>query len=315
MIIIGVVLSYSSNISSHRLIVSSSFIAQMPTIKEIVTSIRTALQPLYDEREAAAIAYLYVQTKFGMQRYELALRGQEEVEAVKMAEIEQDVEKLKQGCPVQYVLGETEFYGLAFKVTPSVLIPRQETEELVQMIVEQNKGRSVKIWDVGTGSGCIAVTLAKMLPNAQVFATDISEDALAVARGNAQRNGVGVTFARHDMRDTDHLPFDGVRFDDIVSNPPYIPASDRATMHCNVTDYEPSLALFVPDDDKLWCYKAVAQIGERVLNPGGRIYVETYHDFHEEIEEIFQQHGMREIQSMKDLNGNLRFVSAISNDE
>lgn len=287
----------------------------MPTIKEIVTSIRTALQPLYDEREAAAIAYLYVQTKFGMQRYELALRGQEEVEAVKMAEIEQDVEKLKQGCPVQYVLGETEFYGLAFKVTPSVLIPRQETEELVQMIVEQNKGRSVKIWDVGTGSGCIAVTLAKMLPNAQVFATDISEDALAVARSNAQRNGVGVTFARHDMRDTDHLPFDGVRFDVIVSNPPYIPASDRAKMHRNVTDYEPSLALFVPDDDKLWCYKAVAQIGERVLNPGGRIYVETYHDFHEEIEEIFQQYGMREIQSMKDLNGNLRFVSAISNDE
>ena len=287
----------------------------MPTIKEIVTSIRTALQPLYDEREAAAIAYLYVQTKFGMQRYELALRGQEEVEAVKMAEIEQDVEKLKQGCPVQYVLDETEFYGLAFKVTPSVLIPRQETEELVQMIVEQNKGRSVKIWDVGTGSGCIAVTLAKMLPNAQVFATDISEDALAVARSNAQRNGVGVTFARHDMRDTDHLPFDGVRFDVIVSNPPYIPASDRATMHRNVTDYEPSLALFVPDDDKLWCYKAVAQIGERELNPGGRIYVETYHDFHEEIEEIFQQYGMREIQSIKDLNGNLRFVSAISNDE
>ena len=181
--------------------------------------------------------------------------------------------------------------------------------------MEQNKGRSVKIWDVGTGSGCIAVTLAKMLPNAQVFATDISEDALAVARSNAQRNGVGVTFARHDMRDTDHLPFGGVWFDVIVSNPPYIPASDRATMHRNVTDYEPSLALFVPDDDKLWCYKAVAQIGERVLNPGGRIYVETYHDFHEEIEEIFQQYGMREIQSMKDLNGNLRFVSAISNDE
>jgi release factor glutamine methyltransferase len=181
--------------------------------------------------------------------------------------------------------------------------------------VELCKGQSVKIWDVGTGSGCIAVSLAKMLPDAELFATDISEDALAVARSNAQRNGVGVTFARHDMRDTGHLPFDGVRFDVIVSNPPYIPASDRATMHRNVTDYEPSLALFVPDDDKLWCYKAVAQIGERVLNPGGRIYVETYHDFHEEIEEIFQQYGMREIQSMKDLNGNLRFVSAISNDE
>ncbi len=315
MIIIGVVLSYSSNISSHRLIVSSSFIAQMPTIKEIVTSIRTALQPLYDEREAAAIANVYLCAKLKMERYELALHGNESVDESLLVDIQRDMERLSQGCPVQYLLGETEFFGLPFEVSPAVLIPRQETEELVQRVVELCKGQSVKIWDVGTGSGCIAVSLAKMLPDAELFATDISEDALAVARSNAQRNGVGVTFARHDMRDTDHLPFDGVRFDVIVSNPPYIPASDRATMHRNVTDYEPSLALFVPDDDKLWCYKAVAQIGERVLNPGGRIYVETYHDFHEEIEEIFQQHGMREIQSMKDLNGNLRFVSAISNDE
>lgn len=287
----------------------------MPTIKEIVTSIRTALQPLYDEREAAAIANVYLCAKLKMERYELALHGNESVDESLLVDIQRDMERLSQGCPVQYLLGETEFFGLPFEVSPAVLIPRQETEELVQRVVELCKGQSVKIWDVGTGSGCIAVSLAKMLPDAELFATDISEDALAVARSNAQRNGVGVTFARHDMRDTDHLPFDGVRFDVIVSNPPYIPASDRATMHRNVTDYEPSLALFVPDDDKLWCYKAVAQIGERVLNPGGRIYVETYHDFHEEIEEIFQQHGMREIQSMKDLNGNLRFVSAISNDE
>lgn len=287
----------------------------MSSIKEITTSIRNALQPLYDEREAAAIAYLYMQHKFEMQRYELVLRGHEEVEPIKMAEIEQDVEKLAQGCPVQYVLGETEFYGLPFKVNPAVLIPRQETEELVQMIAQRYAGKHVKIWDVGTGSGCIAVTLAKMLPDAQVFATDISEEALQLARRNAELNRVEVTFARHDMADAEQLPFGEIRFDVIVSNPPYIPASDRVTMHRNVTDYEPSLALFVPDDDKLWCYKAVAHIGKCVLHPGGRIYVETYHDFHEEIEKIFQQHGMREIQSIKDLNGNLRFVSAVSNDE
>ena len=273
------------------------------------------MQPLYDEREAAAIAYLYMQHKFEMQRYELVLRGHEEVEPIKMAEIEQELEKLAQGCPVQYVLGETEFYGLPFKVNPAVLIPRQETEELVQMIAQRYAGKHVKIWDVGTGSGCIAVTLAKMLPDAQVFATDISEEALQLARRNAELNRVEVTFARHDMADAEQLPFGEIRFDVIVSNPPYIPASDRVTMHRNVTDYEPSLALFVPDDDKLWCYKAVAHIGKCVLNPGGRIYVETYHDFHEEIEKIFQQHGMRELQSIKDLNGNLRFVSAVSNDE
>lgn len=284
-------------------------------IKQLVTIITQQLQPLYDEREAAAVAYLYLQTKLGMQRYELVLHGQEGVGAQIMAEIELDVEKLKEGCPVQYVLGETEFYGMRFNVSPAVLIPRQETEELVQMVIERYKGRNVRICDIGTGSGCIAVSLAKMLPDAEVFATDVSEEALAVARSNAQRNGVGVAFVRHDMRDTEHLPFDGTRFDVVVSNPPYIPASDRATMHRNVTNYEPSLALFVPDDDKLWCYKALAKIGNRVLTPSGRIYVETYHDFHDEIKEIFRQQGLQKIQSIKDLNGNLRFVCAILSDE
>ena len=175
----------------------------MMHIKQLVTTITQQLQPLYDEREAAAVAYLYLQTKLGMQRYELVLHGQESVGAQIMAEIEHDVEKLKEGCPVQYVLGETEFYGMTFNVSPAVLIPRQETEELVQMVIERYKGQNVRIWDVGTGSGCIAVSLAKMLPDAEVFATDVSEDALAVARSNAQRNGVGVTFARHDMRDTE----------------------------------------------------------------------------------------------------------------
>lgn len=282
----------------------------MPTIKEIVTSIRTALQPLYDEREAAAIAYLYMQHKFEMQRYELVLRGHEEVEPIKMVEIEQELEKLAQGCPVQYVLGETEFYGLPFKVNPAVLIPRQETEELVQMIAQRYAGKHVKIWDVGTGSGCIAVTLAKMLPYAQVFATDISEEALQLARRNAELNRVEVTFARHDMADAEQLPFGEIRFDVIVSNPPYIPASDRVTMHRNVTDYEPSLALFVPDDDKLWCYSALSCLAQSTLNPDGCLYAETYHDFHNELAELFHQQGFADIQSIRDLNGKLRFVEA-----
>ena len=273
------------------------------------------MQPLYDPREAAAIANVYLGTKLEMERYEFALRGNEPVDESLMVDIQRDMERLSLGCPVQYVLGETEFYGLPFEVSPAVLIPRQETEELVQRVVEQNKGRSVKIWDVGTGSGCIAVSLAKMLPEAHVYATDISEEALQVARRNAERNGVGVTFARHDMRDTECLPFEGVRFDVMVSNPPYIPASDRATMHRNVTDYEPSLALFVPDDDKLWCYQSLAGLAKRVLVPCGHIYVETYHGFHEGIMGIFQQYGMRNIQSVKDLNGNLRFVIAMMNIE
>lgn len=279
------------------------------SIRELTHKITQTLQPLYDEREAAAVAYVYVCAKLGMERYEIALRGNELVDESMAAGILRDIERLAEGCPVQYVLGETEFYGLPFEVSPAVLIPRQETEELVQMVAEQGKGRGVSIWDVGTGSGCIAVSLAKLLPDAQVFATDISEEALSVARRNAHRNGVEVTFARHDMRDAEHLPFGDRRFDIIVSNPPYIPASDRNSMHRNVTDYEPSLALFVPDDDALWCYDAVARLGRQALNPGGKIYVETYHDFHEELIALFQTSGYMDVLSIKDLNGKLRFVS------
>lgn len=279
------------------------------SIRELTHKITQTLQPLYDEREAAAVAYVYVCAKLGMERYEIALRGNDSVDESLEAGIQRDIERLAEGCPVQYVLGETEFYGLPFEVSPAVLIPRQETEELVQMVAEQGKGRGVSIWDVGTGSGCIAVSLAKLLPDAQVFATDISEEALSVARRNAHRNGVEVTFARHDMRDAEHLPFGDRRFDIIVSNPPYIPASDRNSMHRNVTDYEPSLALFVPDDDALWCYDAVARLGQQTLNPGGRIYVETYHDFHEDLITLFQTSGYMDVLSIKDLNGKLRFVS------
>ena len=251
-----------------------------------------------------------MQSRLQMPRHEIVLRGNEPLDESLTADIQRDMEKLAQGCPVQYVLGETEFYGLPFKVSPAVLIPRQETEELVQRIVQQYAGKHVKIWDVGTGSGCIAVTLAKMLPEANVFATDISGEALAVARENADLNRVGVTFARHDMADAEHLPFGDTRFDVIVSNPPYIPASDRATMHCNVTDYEPETALFVPDDDKLWCYRALARLAQRTLNPGGRFFAETYHDFHDELTALFRQHGFGDIQSLRDLNGKLRFVEA-----
>jgi len=280
----------------------------MVHIKQLVANITQSLQPLYDPREAAAVASWYVCARLKMERYELALRGNEPVDEALMTGIQQDMQKLMEGCPVQYVLGETEFYGLPFKVTPAVLIPRPETEELVQMVVQQYEGQKVRIWDVGTGSGCIAVSLAKMLPHAEIFATDISEEALAVARANAELNGVGVTFARHDMADDAHLPFGETHFDVIVSNPPYIPASDRSSMHKNVVDYEPETALFVPDNDKLWCYRALARLAQRTLVPGGRIYVETYHDFHEELAEMFQQHGFSDVQSVRDLNGRLRFV-------
>lgn len=281
------------------------------TIQQLISDIRISLRPLYDEREAAAVASWYVCARLGMQRYELVLRGQETVDAAEMAGIERDMEKLRAGCPVQYVLGETEFYGFPFKVSPAVLIPRPETEELVQMVVDRYARKAVKIWDVGTGSGCIAVSLAKMLPDAAVFATDISAEALAVSVQNADMNGVEVTFARHDMMDAEHLPFETACFDVVVSNPPYIPASDRATMHRNVVDYEPETALFVPDDDKFRYYAALALLARRALKPDGRVCVETYHDFHEGLADVFRLEGFSTIQSLKDLNGRLRFMVAM----
>lgn len=280
------------------------------TIKELSYRITNDLQPLYDLREAAAIASWYVCAKLGMERYELALRGNETLDESLMQEVRRDVERLAEGCPVQYVLGETEFYGLSFTVSPAVLIPRPETEELVQMVVQRYAGSAPRIWDVGTGSGCIAVSLAKSLKEAKVFATDISSEALTVARGNAERNGVGVTFVCHDMFDIENLPFAEEKFDVLVSNPPYIPASDRAAMHRNVVDYEPAQALFVPDEDKLWCYKALASLARRVLAPGGTLWVETYHDYHEEMIDLFARHGFSEIRSLQDLNGRPRFLTA-----
>lgn len=282
----------------------------MLTIKNLINEMTATLQPLYDPREAAAIASWYVCAKLGMERYELALRGNETLDESLMQEVRRDVERLAEGCPVQYVLGETEFYGLSFTVSPAVLIPRPETEELVQMVVQRYAGSAPRIWDVGTGSGCIAVSLAKLLKEAKVFATDISSEALTVARANAERNGVGVTFACHDMFDIENLPFAEEKFDVLVSNPPYIPASDRAAMHRNVVDYEPAQALFVPDEDKLWCYKALASLARRVLAPGGTLWVETYHDYHEEMIDLFARHGFSEIRSLQDLNGRPRFLTA-----
>ena len=281
------------------------------TCRQLITTITQTLQPLYDSREAAAVAYVYVCAKLGMPRHELVLRGHESVDVSLLTDIQRDTEEMSQGCPVQYVLGETEFYGLLFEVSQAVLIPRQETEELVLMVAQHCTGKYVRIWDVGTGSGCIAVTLARLLPDAEVFATDISEEALEVARRNACRNNVRVTFARHDMCDDTHLPFGETHFDIIVSNPPYIPASDRATMHKNVTEYEPGLALFVPDNDKLWCYDALAGLAQHTLNPGGALYAETYHDFHDELTTLFLEHGFSEVHSLRDLNGKTRFVSCL----
>ncbi|MBR6131873.1 MAG: peptide chain release factor N(5)-glutamine methyltransferase [Bacteroidales bacterium] len=282
------------------------------TIRSFYHTIFDALQPLYDSHEAAAIAKLYLQTRLSMQAHELFLRGEEETTEAQEQLFRGELTDMVQGKPVQYVLGETEFYGLRFEVSPAVLIPRPETEELVLRVVETfAQHPAPRIWDVGTGSGCIAVTLAKQLPKARIYASDISEGALTVARANARAQEVPVTFARHDMRDAGNLPFPAESFDAIVSNPPYIPEAVRPSLHRNVIDHEPATALFVPDDRPLVFYEALAHIGKKCLYSGGMLLMETFEDYHQELQNMLRQQGYRQIQSITDLNGKKRFCSAV----
>ena len=281
------------------------------TLREYTRRITNTLQPLYDAYEAAAIVKTYLQARLSLPAHELVLRANDTLPESLALRFERDLRQLQAGTPLQYVLGEAEFFGLTLKVTPDVLIPRPETEELVDLILQQH-GRSpaLRIWDVGTGSGCIAIALAKHLPQAEVFATDLSEPALAVARANAEANHATIKLARHDMLDATNLPFGDTRFDILVSNPPYIPAALRSTMHRNVVAHEPPSALFVPDDNPLLFYEALAEIGERCLTPHGEIYAETFEGYHEELRTLFLSHGYADFQSLEDINGKRRMIHA-----
>lgn len=294
---------------------SSQITANPPamTLREHLHAIAARLQPLYDEREAMAMAKLYLQARLNVPAYQLMILdyGQDFPLLEKIPTLTDDLQQLESGTPLQYVLGETEFCDNPFIVTPAVLIPRGETEELVYKIasfVKDNNLQECHLWDIGTGSGCIAISLAKMLPNAHVYASDISAEALAVARQNAVRNQVTVTFAQHDMLNAEQLPFEPQQMDIIVSNPPYIPDSVRHEMHRNVVEHEPATALFVPYDRPLLFYEALAQIGKQCLKDKGLLFAETYEDYHKELAEMFCQNGYLQFESLQDINGRNRMI-------
>ena len=210
--------------------------------------------------------------------------------------------------PIQYIFGETEFYGLPFYVTPSVLIPRQETEELVHHILENHEGEKKTILDIGTGSGCVAISLAKKNPNFDVFALDVSMDALAVTQDNITENEVSIQLVHEDILNPngiEELP----DFDIIVSNPPYITENEKSLMHENVLEFEPGLALFVDNDTPLIFYKAIAEFGNKKLKGGGKLYTEINEQFGEETKALFESLGFIEAIIHKDLNGKDRYIS------
>lgn len=284
-------------------------------------SLLHGLLQLYDEGEARAIAFLVMEEAFGVGRMEILLQSgfseskSREIHVDFESRFREIKERLAHGEPVQYVLEKAPFCGKSFKVNSDVLIPRPETEELVTLCLNRMKQKentksleTLQALDVGTGSGCIAVCLKLALPHWHVEAWDISLSALDVAEENAQTLGADVLFRQVDVLKA--TPGEGP-FDLIVSNPPYVCQKERQMMNRNVTDFEPEIALFVPDDSPLIFYSALAKLGKGCLNDGGRMVLETNRAHAYETAELFKTQGFQETEVRKDSFGNPRIVEAL----
>ena len=232
------------------------------------------LAPLYGDGEAKAIARLVFEVRFGLSMSDICLGKDTQLSANSQTELKRIAERLLEQEPIQYVLGQTDFCGRTFMVNEHVLIPRPETEDLCRWITSQGDRHPVRLLDIGTGSGCIAITLAAEMPDAEVTAWDISPKALEVARENAKRAHVHVSFEQVDALNIPYSSFSTSHFSLIISNPPYICNKERARMEANVLEHEPHTALFVPDEDPLLFYRAIAQYGQTALEPGGWLYFE-----------------------------------------
>lgn len=216
--------------------------------------------------------------------------------------------QLRQNIPIQYITGEASFFGLSFFVNPDVLIPRQETEELVDLIIKSvDKSKEISILDIGTGSGCIAISLAKFLPKAKIFALDVSKKALQTAKKNAEKNQVSISFIEADILKINDLE---QKFDIIVSNPPYVREMEKNEIRANVLEHEPHLALFVPDENPLIFYKKIADIGKNNLYKNGKIFFEINQYLEKEMEFLMKEKKYNQFSIKKDLSGNYRILTA-----
>lgn len=266
----------------------------------LVQHILQELEGIYSKPEISVLTRLILE--------EVCANKNSHLSGSERRKAEDIVHRLKNGEPIQYILGKTEFYGMPFKVTPDVLIPRPETEELVEWILTGDRSPGCSALDIGTGSGCIAVTLAKKMLNANVHAWDISEGALKVASKNALLNGVNIEFSVRDIfQPVDNNP----SFDLIVSNPPYVTESEKITMEPNVLDFEPYEALFVPDNHALIFYERIAEIALISLYKGGELYFETNRDKGREVCDMLQGMGFAHIELKKDISGNDRMIRAV----
>jgi release factor glutamine methyltransferase len=269
------------------------------------------LSPIHGEGEAESFFYLILEEKYQLKRIDLALRPEMDFTDLEILVCNTLLEQLKLEIPIQYLLGKTSFYGLDFEVDSSVLIPRPETEELVEWILESQKSKvksqKLRILDIGTGSGCIAISLAKNISEAQVFAIDVSEKALATAKKNAEKNKVELTLIAQNILRTDDL---GQQFDIIVSNPPYVRNLEKQEIKKNVLDNEPHLALFVEDGDALMFYRKIAGLAQKNLAPNGQLFFEINQYLAKETLALLTEMGFKNIELRKDIYGNDRMIKA-----
>jgi len=272
--------------------------------------IRCELQDLYPPREINALASIIIKHVTGNSKVNILANPDKPITPDQWVKINKICVELKQFKPIQYILGQTEFYGLVFKVNKHTLIPRQETEELVELIIKENKKTSLRIIDIGTGCGCIAITLAFHLNNPRVLALDKSKEALKLTEENSNLNKVQVELIHEDIFNDIADRFS--EFDLIISNPPYVLENEKKNMSPLVIDNEPYEALFVPDDNPLKYYRAILIFAEQSLKKDGRVYFEINEAKGPEMKDLLSDFGYRDIRLIKDINGKDRIISGIN---
>jgi len=281
-------------------------------LKSLKTYFSAALLDYYPDTEIDSFFNMLSLHILKMKRIDISQSLFSVVSGKKYDKFQVAIERLKRYEPIQYVIGDTEFYGLEFKVNPSVLIPRPETEELVAWIIDEHKKKQqISILDIGTGSGCIAVALAKHLVNANVYALDVSLEALSLAKENALTNDVNVEFIEADILDWN---FGDLQFDVIVSNPPYVRELEKEAMSANVLDYEPHLALFVKDDDALLFYRTISKVANKILKLNGQLYFEINESLGKDTNDLLSNSGYSDVELKKDHFQKDRMIKAIKDE-
>lgn len=281
------------------------------TITSLKNIFKIHLKDLYPITEIESFFFQLIEFKIGLKRIDLALNPNQELTPDDEIYFSDSLVQLRKEIPLQYIIGKTEFYGLPFKVDKNVLIPRPETEELVSWIIEDVKKNSdkIKILDIGTGSGCIAISLAKNIPNAEIWALDTSKKALKIAQENAILNNIEIKFINEDILQLDELT---TQFNSIVSNPPYVRDLEKKEIKNNVLDNEPHLALFVKDSNPLLFYDKITDFGKKNLIPNGNLYFEINQYLGKETMDLLEKKELKNIELRKDIFNNDRMIKAIN---